>query len=84
MNLLSHNNFLHHHVHLRLTVTRGCDVDSTNRVNDIKTFDDFSEDGADEGAYFPAQCIKVNGADSIRSLRDFCTELLNERDANAS
>jgi hypothetical protein len=38
-----------------------------------------SKDGQDEGAYFPAQSIHINGADAIRQLRDFCDEILNEK-----
>jgi hypothetical protein len=38
-----------------------------------------SKDGQDEGAYFPAQSIHINGADAIRQLRDFCDEILNDK-----
>jgi hypothetical protein len=39
-----------------------------------------SQDGADEGAYFPAQCIAINGEDSVRQLRDFCDAILEPKD----
>ena len=40
-----------------------------------------SESGVDEGAFFPAQDILVNGAEHVRNLRDFCDELLKDQEA---
>jgi hypothetical protein len=39
-----------------------------------------SADGCDEGAYFPAQSIMINGVESIKQLRDFCNAVLEPKE----
>lgn len=41
----------------------------------------FSESGCDEGAYYPAQDIYIYGDKQIEALRDFCVQILKEREA---
>ena len=37
-----------------------------------------SEDGADEGAYFPAQCVKIHGLAGVKKLRELCDQALQD------
>jgi len=39
----------------------------------------FQSSGVDDGAYYPAQDLRIHGRENLTALRDLCNDLLNSQ-----